>query len=367
MKKETYSEISEKKTSKLGYLFLITLFIVLIILGQTVFQDIGRIPHRPKAPCYGISSYLNNLKSITQRPTCAFNELDRQFKLDTFVTALQPDVDTTITFNRNILNNNNLIRSNGTKLNTMLRTYNLSLQETIANEDALLDKPEIKREIVSLRDANVRLKSQIRELTIKRDDLVKTLKPALQELSKAYSKALDLYKTRVSFYYLKIFLLKLLFILPFFLVFLRLYMKYKKKDSPYTVIITSVFFASTILFLQIVLMFLYEILPKQWFARIFKVLMSSPLLKYVIYYGAVLFVIFILGGIVYFIQKRIYDPQRVALRHLRGKRCPGCSFDLNLSERFCPHCGRQIKEECSHCSNLMYKDLASCPFCGSSS
>ena len=232
MKKETYSEISEKKTSKLGYLFLITLFIVLIILGQTVFQDIGRIPHRPKAPCYGISSYVNNLKGITQRPTCAFNEIDRQFKLDTFVTALQPDADTIISFNRNILNNNNLIRSNGTKLNTMLRTYNLSLQETIANEDALLDKPEIKREIVSLRDANVRLKSQVSELTIKKDNLVKTLKPQLQELSIAYSKAQALYKTRVSFYYLKIFLLKLLFVLPFFLVFLRLYMKYKKKGQP---------------------------------------------------------------------------------------------------------------------------------------
>ena len=367
MGKDTFSEISEKKTSKLGYLFLITLFIVLIILGQTVFQDIGRIPHRPKAPCYNISSYASNLKGITQRPTCVFNELDRQFKLDTFVTALQPDVDTIISFNRNILNNNNLIRSNGTKLNTMLRTYNLSLQETIANEDALLDKPEIKREIVSLRDANVRLKSQIRELTIKRDDLVKTLKPQLQELSKAYSKAQAVYKTQVSFYYLKIFLLKLLFVLPFFLVFFRLYMKYKKKDSPYTIIITSVFFASTILFLQIVLVFLYEILPKQWFARIFKMLMSSPLLKYVIYYGAVFLVILILGGIVYFIQKRIYDPQRVALRHLRANKCPGCSLDLNLSERFCPHCGRQIKTECSHCNKMMFRDLSNCPFCGTSS
>ncbi len=367
MKKENYSEISEKKTSKLGYLFLITLFIVLIILGQTVFQDIGRIPRAPKPPCHGINSYLSSLQSITQSMKCTFNEIDRQFNLDTFVTGLQPDVDTIISFNRDILNNNNLIRSNRTKLNTMLRTYNLSLQETIANEDALLDKPEIKREIVSLRDANVRLKSQIRELTIKRDDLVKTLKPALQELSQAYSKAQAVYRTKLSFYYLKVFLLKLLFVLPFFLVFLRLYVKYKKRDSPYTVIITSVFFASTILFLQIVLVFLYEILPKQWFAQIFKVLMSSPLLKYVIYYGAVFLVIIVLGGIVYFMQKRIYDPQRVALRYLRGNRCPGCSFDLNLSEKFCPNCGRQIKEECSHCSNMMYKDLESCPFCGSSS
>ena len=157
MEKENYSEISEKKTSKLGYLFLITLFIVLIILGQTVFQDIGRIPRAPNPPCHGINSYLSSLKSLTQRPRCAFYEIDRQFKLETFVDKLYPDVDTIISFNRNILNNNNLIRSNRTKLNTMLRTYNLSLQETIANEDALLDKPEIKREIVSLRDANARL------------------------------------------------------------------------------------------------------------------------------------------------------------------------------------------------------------------
>ena len=364
MKRDTFSEISEKKTSKLGYLFLIALFVFLIILGQTVFQDIGRIPQRPKGPCYGIVSYLSSLKSITQKPACTFSEIDRQFRLDILVNALHPDVDAIISLNRDILNSKTLIGTNDRRLNTLLRTYNVSLQETIANEAALLDKPEIKKEIVSLRDTNTDLRSQIAALTSQRDNLLERIKPALQELSKAYSEAQVFYKRRVSVYYFKIFLLKLLFILPVFLVFFRLYVKYKKKDSPYTIIITSVFFASTILFLQIVLVFLYEVLPKQWFAQLFKILMSSPLLKYVIYYGSVFLVIFILGGIVYFIQKRIYDPQRVALRHLRGNRCPGCSFDLNLSETFCPHCGRQIKTECTQCSELMYSDLTNCPFCG---
>jgi len=366
MEKDTYVEISEKKTSKLGYLILVALFVFLIIIGQTVFSDIKKIPERPMGPSYCINIYSSNFEHINYKPKqrCSFNEIDKEFGLDTLVSGLEPDINKIVEYNKEISIKTNLVSSNERALNDLLRKYDVSLQETIANEDALMDKPGIKNQIISLRTANDDLRAQIDELTTKRDEIILRINPKLEELKNTYSKAQEDYKTRLAYYNFKVFLLKLLFVLPLFGIFLHLYFKYKKKDSPYTIIITSVFFASTILFLQIVLVFLYQILPREWLARIFKILMSVPALKYVVYYGAVTLVILILGGVVYYIQKKIYDPKRVVLRYLRDSKCPNCSFNLNLSETFCPKCGRQIKAECSNCKNLRYKDLIHCPFCG---
>lgn len=47
-------------------------------------------------------------------------------------------------------------------------------------------------------------------------------------------------------------------------------------------------------------------------------LMDIPVLKYVVYYGTVALVILILGDVGYFIQKKICNPKRAALRQLKA-------------------------------------------------
>ncbi len=373
MPAESYKEISEKKTSKLGYLLLIALFGFIIIIGQTVFSDISKIPARPISPAYCSNSYigslhsdsLEHLKHFNRIPTCRFNEIDKEFGLDVLVTAIEPEMSIIVSYNNQISNKQNEIYQNERVMNELLSTYGVSLQETIAREEeVLMDKPEIKNQYLSLRTKNENLKVEIDDLETRKDAAIADIAPRIKELKAAYGKALDSYNTQVAYYNLKIFLLKLLFILPFFGISLRYYMKYKKIDSPYTIIITSVFYAATILFLQIVLTFLYQILPKKWLSQIFSYLMSVPMLRYIIYYGVTAAVIIIIGGIVYYIQKKIYDPKRVAMRHLKDSKCPNCSFSLGLSEHFCPNCGKQIKTECSHCGKMRYADLSHCPVCG---
>lgn len=364
MGQETYAEISEKKTSKLGYLILIALFFFLIIMGQTVFHDISTIPERPIYPTFCANSYSGRLEYIRNKPRCTFNEIDKKYELDTLISDLEPDVNKIIAYNNEIQSKNHQIGQNEANLNSLLREYDISLQETIADEEALLDKPEIKNQIKSLWQSNENLRTHIDEITTSRDQIITQIKSTQDKLKNAYEKAQEEYTTNLSYYNLKVFSLKLLFILPIFVVFLYLYFKYKKKDSPYTIIISSVVYASTILFLQIVLVFLYLILPKKWFSRIFTFLMSVPALRYIVYYGAVLIVILILGGIVFYIQKKLYDPRKVALRHLKDSKCPNCSFNLELSETYCPKCRRQIKAKCQKCGNYRYIDLDFCPVCG---
>ncbi len=362
MVKDTYTEISEKRTSSLGYLILAALFVFLFVIGQTVFSDIKQIPYRPDSPSFCVS--LENIEDMTYKRSCSFNEIDRKYGLDVLYLKIEPDISRIVRLNRDISDKEQLLDSNERRMSGLVGEYDVSLQEVIAEEDALLNMSEIKSSITSLESSNEVLNSEIGQMTSERDLLIQKIKPDLDRLEVLYDEAKDDYKTQIAYYNVKVFILKLLFVLPFFGVFLFLYMKYKKRDSPYTIIITSIFFASTILFLQVVLVFLYEILPMEWFAQIFRALMSVSILKYLVYYGAVAVVIILLGGIVYYIQRKVYDPKRVAYRYLKDNKCPNCGFNLELAEVYCAKCGRQVKTKCSKCKNLKYVDLAYCPFCG---
>ncbi|OGL87384.1 hypothetical protein A3I40_03800 [Candidatus Uhrbacteria bacterium RIFCSPLOWO2_02_FULL_48_12] len=83
----------------------------------------------------------------------------------------------------------------------------------------------------------------------------------------------------------------------------------------------------------------------------------------VFYLGMILsFVLF--GGAVYYLQKRIFDPRRVAIRRFRLKQCPRCQTNLDLAISFCPQCGHQIKERCASCGQARFVELPACPHCG---
>lgn len=151
---------------------------------------------------------------------------------------------------------------------------------------------------------------------------------------------------------------------PFFAFSVFFYFKLKRKNSSYTIILTALIVAFSLLFLQVIGSFLYEILPKEWFGRSWALMLEVPFLRYLIYYGSVILVIGLLDGIVFYLQKKIFDPVKVAIRRLKDKKCPNCSCALNPQQSFCPVCGLQLKEKCSHCAELKIKYLAHCPHCG---
>jgi len=364
MTKDTYKEIEEKKTSKLGYLILFVLFVFLIIIGQTIFSDIRRIPEHPEQ-YNSCTNVPDDISTYTYSRTCSnFKNIDEKFNIDSLYQNIAEELAQIANLNSNISSNKRDITSNESQIDVQLKNYDISLQEVIADEEALLDKPAIKADITQLNKKNDSLAEENESLIEERDAIIEDIQPELDKLKAAQTEASDYYQTKNAYYNFKIFLLQLLFVLPFFGIFLYLYLKFKKKDSPYTIIISAVFFAAVILFLQIVLVFLYDILPKEWLARIFEFLMSVSILKYIIYYGAVALVIAILGGIVYFLQKKFYNPKKIALRHLKDNKCPKCSTNLDLTQVYCPQCGKEVRTKCSKCNNWRYKDLPFCPNCG---
>ena len=363
---EDYEEISEKRTSRLGNIFLAILVLFLIIIGQKVFSDVKDIPERPVRPSSCVTRYsnINTLKNSIHFSTCTFGEIDQKFGLDQNFEKVSPEIENITLLNRQIRDIQNVINLREEGLDQLLKKYNISLQEVIAGEQPLLDKPEIKASIISLNNEISSLNQDLADKIQMRDRNIVAVSPVLGVLNNSYKDALDYYKKKLAFYNLAVFLLKLLFVLPLFAASLHFYLKLKKKNSPYTIIASSVLTAASILFLQIVLLFLYQILPMEWLRRIFKALMDIPALKYIIYYGTALLVIAIFGGIVFYIQKKVFNPKKVAIRRLKDNKCPNCSFSLNPSYNSCPKCGRQLKEKCSNCGQLKIKDLPYCPFCG---
>jgi predicted RNA-binding Zn-ribbon protein involved in translation (DUF1610 family) len=238
------------------------------------------------------------------------------------------------------------------------------LQEKIANEQAIIDKDGIKRGIVKNQYDISNINQQIVSLEKQRDLIVSQISPQVQKMKASYDEAYKYFQNKSDYYQLKIFLLMLLFVLPFFFLSVYFYFKLKKKNSPYTIIFTAVLGSSAILLLQVIFRFLYEIIPRAWFARIFAFFMETPFLRYILYYGAVILTIALFGGLVYFIQRRVFNPTKVAIRRLKDGKCPSCSFSLNPGHNFCPKCGQQIKEKCLHCNNHKIHYLSHCPNCG---
>ena len=363
----SYDEISEKKTSKLGYIFLIIMVIFIIGVGETIFSDLQRIPERPVSPSGCILSSIKNLENSTHL-NCPyrgdFNEIDKKFGLDRKFNRIKPQLEDLYSLNESINLHRKQITDSERSIEKLNQDYNLSLQEKMADEDAIMDKTNIKNEITYLRTKISNLKNSISSFESERDVIISQIDNSVKSIEQSYEEAYDHYLTVLAWYKIKVFLLTLLFVLPFFVLSVYFYLKLKKKNSPYTVILTALTTAFSILFLQVVLAFLYEILPKEWFARIFNLFLEVPFLRYIIYYGSIILVIGFFGGLVYYIQKKVFDPSRVAVRRLKDNKCPGCSFTLDSDYLFCPNCGLQLKEKCEHCGKLKIRYLAHCPNCG---
>ena len=365
-KLDDYEEISEKRTSKLGYILLILMVIFIVSISQGIFSDLRKIPEKPQSPAYCISSIVKSksLNTISYLGICKFNEIDKMFKLDTQYSAISSQINQITSLNSQISSHQNSIRAKEREVEKLNKNYDLSLQEKIANEQAIMDKYGIKGDIVKNQFDISSTNQQIISLENQRNLIVSQISPQVQNLNLSYDEAYKYYQNKSDYYQLKIFLLMLLFVLPFFLVSVYFYFKLKKKNSPYAIIFTAVLGASAILLLQVVFRFLYEILPREWFARIFAFFMETPFLRYILYYGAVILTIALFGGLVYFIQKKVFNPSKVAIRRLKDGKCPGCSFSLNPDHNFCPKCGQQIKEKCLKCGNAKIHYLSHCPNCG---
>lgn len=380
-------EETERHTPKAGVILLILMFIAGISFGTYAMDDLSNIPDRPTAlsNCsYKYQTDTNGQSLYKRYPSYYQEDMIRSLAYEdssscvTNLSPLEEEKGVGALFERRIAIERQIdpivaeytkvdasVSAIQTQIDRTTGEYGVGLQEKQAGiAQPIFPASTSQEAIVQLRQEEAPLVARTNELR----GQVELFRPSLdaidKELTTAYITVFKSYKTATRWYEFKVFLLQFLLIIPFFLFSLRKYLELHRKNSPYTIILTTVVAVLGLLLLKTILfwfwgLFLAEILKVlvEWFGKynIFRSLLT--------YFGMFMsFAIF--GGAVYFLQKRIFDTRRVTIRRFRAKQCPQCQTNLDLAGMYCPNCGAHTRELCPKCGTERFVGMPFCPHCG---
>ncbi|KKU36228.1 MAG: hypothetical protein UX49_C0020G0001, partial [Candidatus Wolfebacteria bacterium GW2011_GWC2_46_275] len=149
----------------------------------------------------------------------------------------------------------------------------------LQEKQAEIDKPIFpttpsQQSIVQLRQREAPLVSRLNQLRMQVDAFRPAFDAIDKDLTTAYKPVFKAHERAMRWYEFKVFLLQFLLIIPFFFLALRKYLELHRKNSPYTVIITTIVAVLGLLLLKTVLfwfwgLFLAEILRVliEWFGK----------------------------------------------------------------------------------------------------
>lgn len=371
-------EETERQTPKTGYILLLAMFVAALFFGWRAIDDLQNVPTVPESlsfcaspfltyswedswrghhgyyylPSYERSSYTSERNPYTnQAQGCVFSSYEKKYGVPA-VFEKRKQLDEALGASIQAFDNA------ANQLSEQERQYNLGLQEKIAREEKqLYPLPATKESIENLRLQKAELETKIAKLKSE-------LQPYDEQLKTLYQNVMRDYRRAWRWYEFKVFLLEALFVFPFFLFVFWLYRKLLSKNSPYTIIATALVGVASVLMLRILLVWFWSLFLARIIQTIWEYIQNFAFLRSLVFYGGMVLSIVVFGGAVYLLQKRIFDPRRVAIRRLRDKQCPHCQTSLDLAVGFCPNCGRKLKETCSKCGKERWADFPACPHCG---
>lgn len=366
-------EEGERKTPKAGYILLLAMFIASLFFGWQAIDDLKDVPIKPEklsscAAGYITYSWEDNWRynhdyrnySVyesyyptpfdREKSKCIFSSWEKKYGIPEIFVKVDP---LQIELNK--------LRQDLNEVNAGLSReeskYDLGLQEKQAGvPKTLFPVPFIQQDIESLRSQQQDLQNKISNLEVE-------LKPFTEKLKILYKDVARDYRYAWRWYEFKVFLLEITFVFPFFLLVFGMYRKMLAKNSPYTIIFTALVGVASVLALRVFVVWFWSLFLARIVETIWKFIQDFALLKSLVFYGGMLFSIFLFGGAVYLLQKKIFDPRRVAIRRMRQKQCPSCQTSLDLAAEHCPNCGRKLKENCSQCGKERWTDFHFCQHC----
>lgn len=160
------------------------------------------------------------------------------------------------------------------------------------------------------------------------------------------------------------------FVLPLMLLTLLIYRRFHYVKTRAIVEIIS---ANMLVILSIplfigTLTLIYDLIPKILLEKLVALLVSIGLLA-LLKYLIIAFITVIIAWIIYSIQKNA-KRKREALQKsqitkiIASGRCGVCTNSVDLSYKFCPSCGNNLKKTCPHCNQETTNGLPHCFHCG---
>jgi hypothetical protein len=157
---------------------------------------------------------------------------------------------------------------------------------------------------------------------------------------------------------------QLLFILPIFAAFYAWNAHSIKKNNPIQLLISShlLVIASLPIILKMIELAI-DLIPNHFFKNLFKFLASLHLIAiwhYLVIAGSVALGLFL----VFFIQKKMFNRQKVIQKRLMKGCCINCGKNLPAQAANCPFCGTKQTDDCGHCGKQTPIAGLYCIHCG---
>jgi hypothetical protein len=386
-----YEEIDVKRTSKLGVFFLILMVIFGVIQGNSFLYSVQESIDRPELnsacsaelarysdlsfrsdPYYSYGRSLDYydyegrlINESSNNPPCIFSPREIALGLDAVFKKAEPLIKKTELLSIETEQLNMQVDQLRLQRSQAVTDYQAALVEDIAKtEDGVLDTSQSGIILTSQEDQISELNRLVteknKELSSAREQL-KTIAasamPALKKADKEYASDMDVYE-------FKQFLLSFILVAPLFFFVWRKYNHARLNRSEYSIIWGAVVATFGLIFAQILLVFVYKILPENLIKALLEFIAAFEILITLLQWLGFILVPLFFGFLIYLIQKKFYNKRAVMMRALKSGHCPNCSLKINQTMNNCPVCGCELKARCNSCGGMSMSGGAFCEVCG---
>jgi hypothetical protein len=244
--------------------------------------------------------------------------------------------------------------------------YDTALLETVAGRPG----PEIAAIATELREKTAALETLRAQLaTIDAALLgapaVATLFGRLDALRDADRVRLESDLRRLTFWFpLKRLGMELLFLVPLLGVFLAWTVRSARRGpGVQTLVASHLLVVASIPVLLKAFEAVYEVIPKRLLAAVIALLARLNLVA-IWHYLVIGVSVLVALALIYVVQRRLFSPERLALRRIARSLCQDCGTRLPPGARACPACGFAQFRRCPACSGSAHVRAAHCAECG---
>lgn len=246
--------------------------------------------------------------------------------------------------------------------------YDTSLLEDIAEKKKKDDKLlAIKSTISSEKKELERITQKLihNEGKINSDPKVSELNSMLNPDNRYRKEIIDDFKRFQVFYPLKELGWQLIFMLPlFFIFYIWSSLSVKKHNKVQTLISTHLLVVASIPIIFKIVEVVLDLIPHHFFKNLFNFLKSLHIIA-IWHYLVIFFSVFIALFVVYIIQKKIFNKQRIQQKRVMRGACYSCGNKMpDEIQPYCPFCGARQFNTCKNCQEKTYVCGNFCKNCG---
>ena len=377
-----YEEIDAKRTSKLGYFFLVLMVVFGVWQGQNFLWALQESVSLPESNSYCLTMLAQYARVDTVRDVydsydsyygyygdteqkCVFSAREKKLGIDKLYEKIAP-IRTEISAIETMISSlNQQIGNAEVRRATVTSDYDISLQEKMAaTQNAVFNSNGLQNAINAIDTNILELNNDLTVATARKQTLEDTIVNQVTSYKSTIQDALDQYAHDMVVRQFKQFLLSLLFIAPLFTYVWRVYHRSKGKRSEYAIIWGGAVAMVGLILAEVLLMFVYQILPHKILQQIFAFFAAFDFLWAILYWLGFILVPLFFGFLIYLIQKKFYNKRAVMMRALKNEHCPNCSLKINHTMNNCPVCGYTLKTKCTSCGTMSMDGGSFCEGCG---